>query len=102
MLKAFARRADRALQWRSSVLPVSALLIAYTFLLYRRGLGVGLISDGWELLEIGSLGFRRAASYLLGYHTIPVTNTFVALLWKLFGLHEAAYQILNIAEVALV
>jgi hypothetical protein len=75
---------------------------AYTFLLYRRGLSVGVLSDGWELLRIGSLGLLRAPFVLLSYHTIPVTNLFVAVLWKLFGLHEPAYQILNIAELALV
>ena len=98
----FARRADSILRWRSGLVPVSVVLVLFTFVLYRRALGVGVLSDGWELLSIGSLGVRRAPFELLSYHTIPVTNLFNAILWKLFGLHETLYQVLNILELALV
>jgi hypothetical protein len=96
------RRVDAILRWRSGFVPVSAVLVLFTFALYRRALGVGVISDGWELLGIASLGVRRAPFELLSYHTIPVTNLFNAILWKMFGLHEICYQLLNIGELALV
>jgi hypothetical protein len=82
--------------------PVSAVLVLFTFAVYRRALGLGVLSDGWELLGIASLGVRRAPFQLLSYHTIPVTNLFNAILWKMFGLHETPYQLLNIGELALV
>jgi len=54
------------------------------------------------LLEIGSRGFRQAPFVLLSYHTIPVTNLFMAALWKLFGLADRWYQVVNLAELVLV
>lgn len=102
MPTSFTRRADSILRWRSGLVPVSLTLVLFTFVLYRRALAVGVLSDGWELLGIGSLGVRKAPFELLSYHTIPVTNLFNAILWKLFGLHETLYQVLNILELALV
>ncbi|MFL6195903.1 MAG: hypothetical protein ACJ75H_17115 [Thermoanaerobaculia bacterium] len=83
-------------------LAVLALLTLYTAVLYRRALAVGVLSDGWVLLEIGTLGFRKAPFELLSYHTIPVTNLLMALMWKLFGLHERWYQAANLAGMVLV
>ena len=45
---------------------------------------------------------RKAPFVLLSYHTIPVANLFMAVLWKLFGLHELRYQAANLAELTLV
>ncbi len=69
---------------------------------YREAFGIGVFSDGWVLLEIGSKGFLKAPTILLSYHTIPVTNLFTALLWWLFGMHRLAYQAVNLAEFVLV
>src|SRR6185369_6754057 len=102
MTTPLVRRVDSILRWRSGFLPVSAALVLFTFVVYRRALGLGVLSDGWELLGIASLGVRRAPFELLSYHTIPVTNLFNAILWKMFGLHELFYQFLNIGELALV
>src|SRR5262245_52802073 len=83
-------------------LPVLALLAVYVAVLYRRAFAVGVLSDGWVLLEIGSRGFRKAPAVLLSYHTIPVTNLLMAVLWKVFGLTEYWYQLANLAGLVLV
>lgn len=93
--------ASRLLRRGYHALPVLALLALWTAVLYARALAVGVLSDGWVLLEIGSLGVRKAPFVLLSYHTIPVTNLFMAVLWKLFGLHQLRYQALNLAELTL-
>ncbi|MFL6263126.1 MAG: hypothetical protein ACJ76Y_25795 [Thermoanaerobaculia bacterium] len=96
------RLARSSMQRGPFALPVLALLAVYTLVLYRRALAVGVLSDGWVLLEIGSRGFRKAPFVLLSYHTIPVTNLFMAALWKLFGLADRWYQVVNLGELALV
>jgi hypothetical protein len=96
------RRVGDRLQPGPYALPVLALLAVYTGVLYRRALAVGVLSDGWVLLEIGSRGFRQAPFTLLSYHTIPVTNLLMAVLWKLFGLSERWYQAVNLTELVLV
>ncbi|HEV7785312.1 MAG TPA: hypothetical protein VGQ28_08245, partial [Thermoanaerobaculia bacterium] len=83
-------------------LPVLALLAVWVLALYRPALTLGVLSDGWVLLEIGSRGLLRAPFVLLSYHTIPVTHLFNAMLWKLFHLHETAYQLANLFEMGLV
>jgi len=92
----------RALLWGPYAFPVLVLLAVYVAVLYWRAFAVGVLSDGWVLLEIGSQGFRKAPSVLLSYHTIPVTNLLMAALWKLFGLTERGYQLTNLAELVLV
>src|SRR6266852_2716831 len=79
--------------------PVLAFLTLYVGVLYRRAIAVGVLSDGWVLLEIGC---RKAPSVLLSYHWIPVTNLFMATLWRSFGLEERWYQALNLGELVLV
>ncbi len=83
-------------------LPALLLFALFTAILYRRAFASGLIGDSWVLLEIGRRGITKAPFVLLSYHFIPVANLFVALLWKLFRLHEAAYQALNLLELAVV
>jgi len=102
MPERLARLARNTLQWRSFALPVLGLLALSIVVLYRRAFAVGVLSDGWVLLEIGSRGFRQAPFVLLSYHTIPVTNLLMAALWKTFGLAERWYQIANLAELAVV
>src|SRR3982751_1179841 len=92
------RLARSSMQRGPFALPVLALLAVYTLVLYRRALAIGVLSDGWVLLEIGSRGFRPAPLALLSYHTIPVTNLFMAALWKLLGLADRAYQVVNLGE----
>ncbi|HEX3554141.1 MAG TPA: hypothetical protein VIA62_13020 [Thermoanaerobaculia bacterium] len=92
----------RLLQRADHALPVLALLAVWVLVLYRQALTLGVLSDGWVLLEIASRGLLRAPLALLGYHTIPVTHLFNALLWKLFHLHETPYQLVNLAEMGLV
>lgn len=96
------RVARDVVRWRSFALPVLVFLFAYTVVLYWRAFAVGVLSDGWVLLEIGSRGFREAPFVLLDYHTIPVTNLLMAVLWKLYGLTEWKYQLTNLAELLLV
>ena len=96
------RVARDMVRWRSFALPVLVFLFAYTVVLYWRAFAVGVLSDGWVLLEIGSRGFREAPFVLLDYHTIPVTNLLMAVLWKLYGLTEWKYQLTNLAELLLV
>lgn len=96
------RAARDMVQWRSFALPVLVFLFAYTVVLYWRAFAVGVLSDGWVLLEIGSRGFSGAPFVLLDYHTIPVTNLLMAVLWKLYGLAEWKYQLTNLAELLLV
>jgi hypothetical protein len=97
-----SRGFERLLRSGPYALPVLALLAVWVLALYRQALTLGVLSDGWVLLGIGSRGLRRAPFVLLGYHTIPVTHLFNAVLWKLFHLHETAYQLLNLAEMGLV
>lgn len=82
--------------------PVLVLLALYTAILYARAFAIGVLSDGWVLLEIGSRGFREAPFVLLDYHTIPVTNLLMVVLWKVVGLAEQWYQVVNLAEFVLV
>jgi hypothetical protein len=102
MSNRFARWARHAVQWRSFALPVLSLLAVWVAVLYRRAFAVGVLSDGWVLLEIGSQGFRKAPFVLLSYHTIPVTNLLMAVLWKMFGTAERWYQLANLAGFVLV
>src|SRR5436305_9520506 len=81
---------------------VLALLAIWVLVLYRKALTLGVLSDGWVLLEIASRGLLRAPLALLGYHTIPVTHLFDAVMWKLFHLHQTPYQLVNLAEMGLV
>jgi hypothetical protein len=81
--------------------PVLALLAVWVLALYWQALGVGVLSDGWVLLEIGSRGLLRAPFVLLGYHTIPVTHLFDAVMWKLFHLHERLYELANLVGLGL-
>ncbi|HSS48623.1 MAG TPA: hypothetical protein VLX28_06735, partial [Thermoanaerobaculia bacterium] len=97
-----SRGFERLLRFGPYALPVLALLAVWVLALYRPALTLGVISDGWVLLAVGSLGLRRAPFVLLGYHTIPVTHLFNAVLWKLFHLHETAYQLANLAEMGFV
>ena len=102
MSNRIARLARNTVQWRCCALPVLALLAVYVTVLYRRAFAVGVLSDGWVLLEIGSRGFRKAPFVLLTYHTIPVANLLMAALWKLFGLADQWYQFANLAGFVLV
>lgn len=81
--------------------PVLGLLAVWVLALYWQALGVGVLSDGWVLLEIGSRGLLRAPFVLLGYHTIPVTHAFDAVMWKLFHLHERLYELANLIGLGL-
>ena len=80
---------------------VLLLLCLFTGVLYRRAAGIGVLSDGWVLLEIGNRGLLEAPKVMLSYHTIPVTNFFSAVLWRLFGVWERGYQLANLAEMTL-
>jgi hypothetical protein len=102
MSNRLARWARDAVQWRCFALPVLSLLSLWVAVLYRRAFAVGVLSDGWVLLEIGSRGFRKAPFVLLSYHTIPVTNLLMTVLWKLFGPAERWYQLANLAGFILV
>src|SRR6476646_3715986 len=88
--------------WNCFGLPVLAFFSGFVAVLYHRAFGVGVLSDGWVLLEIGSRGFYKAPFVLLSYHTLPVTNLFMAVLWKLFGLTQRWYQLTNLTEFILV
>ena len=83
-------------------LPALLLFALFTAILYRQAFDSGVIGDSWVLLEIGRRGLATAPFVVLSYHFIPVANLFVAILWKLFHLHELAYQALNLLELALV
>lgn len=102
MAERYLRLARKTVQKGSFALPVLVLLSVYVTVLYWRAFAVGVLSDGWVLLEIGSQGFLEAPFVLLSYHTIPVTNVFMAVLWNLFGLTESWYQLTNLAELVLV
>ena len=93
--------ARRALAWGTGSLLVLLLLGIVTGVLYRRAVGIGVISDGWVLLEIGNRGLLEAPKVMLSYHTIPVTNFFSAVLWRLFGFWERGYQLTNLAAMTL-
>jgi hypothetical protein len=89
----------RVLAWGNASLLVLLLLGIFTGFLYRRAVGIGVLSDGWVMLEIGSRGLLEAPKVMLSYHTIPVTNLFSAVLWKVFGTWERGYQLTNLAEM---
>src|SRR5689334_8106773 len=89
----------RVLAWGNASLLVLLLLGIFTGFLYRRAVGIGVLSDGWVMLEIGSRGLLEAPKVMLSYHTIPVTNFFSAMLWKVFGTWERGYQLTNLAEM---
>jgi|CXWL01.1.fsa_nt_gi hypothetical protein len=99
----------RQARWRSNLrlagkaalaLPVLALWTWFFYAGVTRGASV--ISDGWVLLGIGALGLAKAPFVLLSYHTIPVTNAFTAILWRICGVREGWYQLINLGELVLV
>jgi hypothetical protein len=47
-------------QLRCFGLPILVFLSVFVAVLYQRAFGVGVLSDGWVLLEIGRQGFRKA------------------------------------------
>lgn len=81
---------------------VLLLLGLFMGVLYRRAVGIGVLSDGWVLLEIGNRGLLEAPKVMLSYHTIPVTNFFSAVMWRLFGFWERGYQLANLASMTLI
>lgn len=81
---------------------VPVALGLYTLVLYWPGLSGGLISDGWALLYIGSLPLGDALSTRLDYHFIPGTHFLNAVLWRLLGVRDGLYQVVNLAELWLV
>ncbi|HEX9940467.1 MAG TPA: hypothetical protein VGG03_00510 [Thermoanaerobaculia bacterium] len=101
MLGRAFRRVGEVARWNACALPVLLLLGVYVGFLYRRAVGIGVLSDGWHLLEIGSHGLLEASKVTLSYHTIPVANLLFAVLWKTFGLWERGYQLANLAEMTL-
>lgn len=101
MLRRTFRRVGDVARWNHCALPILLLLGVYVGFLYRRAVGIGVLSDGWHLLEIGSHGLLEASKVTLSYHTIPVANLLFAVLWKAFGLWERGYQLANLAEMTL-
>jgi hypothetical protein len=89
-----------AVRWGHAALPVLALLGCAALVLYWRVLRCGIISDAWELLRIANLGLPDALFAPLSYHVIPVTHLITTIHWKIFGLWEPGYQIVNIALLA--
>lgn len=73
------------------------------FLLFHgRAADAGILSDSWSMLLAASRPLGQALAHTYRYHTIPVTNAFTALQWRLFGLSEAPYQWLNLLGIFLV
>jgi hypothetical protein len=88
--------------WRratTATAAVAGLFALWMIAFYWPAFSLGVVSDGWALLGIGSLPLRDAAATPLEYHIIPVTHLLNALLWRSFGLHESAYQWLNLTEL---
>jgi hypothetical protein len=96
------RRIAAVARWNACALPILLLLGLYTGFLYRRALGIGVLSDAWYLLVIGSYGLLEAPKITLSYHTSPVANLLFVVLWKTFGLWERGYQLANLAEMTLI
>lgn len=86
---------------RFAGLAVLALLAGFALVLYWTALRCGVISDAWELLHIASFGLPEALFMPLSYHVIPVTHLITTLHWKVFGLWEPGYQIVNLVELVL-
>lgn len=87
--------------WKRSALPVLVLLACVAAVFYWAARRCGVISDAWELLHIASLGLPEALFVPLSYHVIPVTLLITTIHWKVFGLWEPGYQIVNLGELVL-
>ena len=74
----------------------------YTLAIYWPARHCGLVSDSWDLLHIGSRPLRQALLTRLSYHFIPGTHLLNGVLWRLLGLRDSWYQLVNLAELALV
>jgi hypothetical protein len=62
-------------------LPVLAFLSAFVAVLYQRAFGVGVLSDGWVLLEIDRQGSVRLLS-----SSFPITPSRTPIFsWRCFG-----------------
>jgi hypothetical protein len=83
-------------------LPVFALLALYGLALYWPGRGIGVLSDGWTLLENCSHGWSEVLTKVTAYHSIPVANVLNASLWRLFHLHQTGYQAENLFGIVAV
>jgi hypothetical protein len=98
-IESVASTVDRPALHASLVLVV---LGAYTLALYWPSLACGVISDAWHLLYIGSRPLGEALSTRLDYHFIPGTHFLNAVLWRLLGLRDGLYQVVNLAEIWMV
>jgi hypothetical protein len=79
-----------------------AALAAFTIAMYASARRCGVVSDGWHLLQIGSLPLREAVATRLGVHFIPGTHLVDAVLWRLIGMRDPLYQLVNLAELGCV
>lgn len=99
----FSNEVPTSVQPRQLVSGLHALVILLLSLgvFYRDSLGIGLLSDAYYILDHVRHGFLHALTWDHSYHYVPVTNLFLALLWKLSGLHGPDYQGVSLLQLVL-
>lgn len=78
---------------------VPTVLTLWFLLLHGRAADLGILSDSASMLLAASRPLGEALAHGYRYHTIPVTNLFTMVQWRLFGFVEWPYQALNLAGV---
>jgi len=77
----------------------AAGLLGYSVLLHAGSFGLGLNSDAYELLKpIHTSGLVGALEWSGNYHFMPVTMIWLWVQHLVFGLHEPAYQVMNLVQ----
>jgi hypothetical protein len=89
---------------RRDALPASLIVLAaqllVAFVLYRSTLQLGFLSDAWVYLDHVRHGFWSSVTTAIGYHYQPFTVGWIWLVRAVFGENPAAFQAVNIVQVA--
>jgi hypothetical protein len=93
---AAATRQDARL---ASLIALGAQLLV-AFVLYRSTLQLGFLSDAWVYLSHVRHGLWPSITTSIGYHYQPLTVTWIWLIRAVFGEIPAAFQAVNIIQVA--
>lgn len=81
---------------------VFAAHLCFVAVVYGPMRRLGMMSDAWVILDQARRGWWRAVSTVIGYHYIPVASAFVNVCWNAFGSRPLPWQLLNLAQFALV
>ncbi len=90
---------DVSVSWATASVVFCAQLMV-SFALYRFSLGIGFLSDAWVYLAHVRHGFLESIAVAIGYHYQPVAVGWIAAIRMAFGENPAAFQAVNVAQLA--